>query len=92
MSEHIVAYMSVWELISNLSLSLMIGSEAFAVIGAVAWAFLYYTGLFKVAVYGGLAIGASAGIVSAIWMFRLALKQRRIQALEREKFATMAAE
>lgn len=82
MSENIVGDMTVWEAVGNLALSLMIGSEAFAVVGVIVWAFLYSTGLFKMAVYGALALGGGAGLISAIWIYRLAMKQRKIQALE----------
>ena len=92
MSENLFTDMSVWDVVGNLSLSVMIGTEAFAAIGAVIWALLYYTGLFKFALYGGLAIGAASGVFSAIWIFRLALKQRHIQAREREGFAAIRGE
>ena len=88
MSENIVGDMTIWEAVGNLSLPLLIGSEAFAVVGAIVWAFLYYTGLFKMAVYGALALGGAAGLISAIWIYRLALKQRKIQALEALENAT----
>ena len=84
--------MTFWDVVGNLSLSLLIGSETLAAVGVVVWALFYYTGLLKMAVYGALGMGGVAGVISAVWIYRLALKQKRVQARDLSESAVLSQE
>ncbi len=75
-NDHTFISPAVWDLIGDMAGASLLAIEAFAAVGAMAWAILSSLGLSEISMWGGAFAGVAAGIFAAVWLIRQANSQK----------------